>query len=218
MNLKKKLVLTALIGFQIVLIYSTQAIHFTTNPNLNINQSSAIFADHRISNMVRLDQIPDSAIIQAKNSRHIAYGHTSHGSQITTGMSGLPAFKEGQGGTDDLYDWNNGGTNGALDLHDGFAEGDLGNPDRTTWADRTRTYLDNTANSDVNIVMWSWCCLASTHIPGDIQLYLDLMVALETEYPSVVFVYMTGHTDGGGLDGNLHLRNDLIRNHCYLNN
>jgi len=31
--------------------------------------------------------------------------------------------------------------------------GDLGNPDRTTWAQRTRDYLDDPANSDVNAII-----------------------------------------------------------------
>ena len=31
------------------------------------------------------------------------------------------------------------------------------------------------------------------------------------------FVYMTGHTDGTGLDGTLHLRNQEIRNYCKAN-
>lgn len=218
MNLKYKLSLIALIFVQIILISSSQAFCLFINTNQSIHQSSAIIADHTIANMVRLDQIPESAIVQAKNTLHIAYGHTSHGSQITSGMTGLPAFKEAQGGTDGLYDWNNGGTDGALDLHDYFMSGDLGNPDRISWANRTRTYLENSANADVNVVMWSWCGQAATSDPADIQLYLDVMTELETEYPSVTFVYMTGHTNGGGLDGDLHLRNNQIRDHCIQNN
>ncbi len=58
-----------------------------------------IIADHTIVNMVRYNQIPESAITHAKNTLHIAYEHTSHGSQIPGGMSPLAAFKEGLGGT-----------------------------------------------------------------------------------------------------------------------
>ena len=39
-----------------------------------------------------ISQIPESAIEQAKINLHIAYGHTSHGSQLTTGMTGLVSF------------------------------------------------------------------------------------------------------------------------------
>ena len=82
-------------------------------------------------------------------SYHIAYSHTSHGSQLTEGMSGLVSFKGSS------YSWNKGGTDGALDLHDYAMTGDLGNPDRTSWAARTRTYLS--ANRGVNVIIWSWC-------------------------------------------------------------
>jgi len=35
-----------------------------------------------------LRKIPHAAIEEAKNSLHIAYGHTSHGSQLIAGMGG----------------------------------------------------------------------------------------------------------------------------------
>jgi len=40
---------------------------------------------------------------------------------------------------------------------------------------------------------------------------------LERDFPDVHFVYMTGHLDGSGLTGNLHLRNEQIRNYCREN-
>ena len=40
--------------------------------------------------MVRLDQIPEWAIEAEKASLHIAYDHTSHGSQLVYGMIGNP--------------------------------------------------------------------------------------------------------------------------------
>ena len=180
--------------------------------------SEQIVADHSIVHRVRLDLVPDSAIEDAKETLHIAYGHTSHGSQIISGMNDLSEFKEDLGGTEGLYNWNEGGEDGTLDIDDYFVDGDLGNPDRTTWASRTRNYLDNPANSDVNVVMWSWCGQVSDATENEINTYLDLMVGLENDYPDVYFVYMTGHVDGSGLEGNLHQRNEQIRNHCYTNN
>ncbi len=45
------------------------------------------------------------------------------------------------------------------------------------WADATRNYLNATANSDVNTIMWSWCGQVNS---VDIQThYLDKMQALE---------------------------------------
>jgi len=173
---------------------------------LDSNFGDTIF-DHRCT---KLNSIPLEWITSAKEKLHIAYGHTSHGSQLTDGMKGLATFK----GTE--YSWNDGGTGGALDLHDYAMSGDLGYPDRTSWADRTRTYLS--ANSDVNVIIWSWCGEVSFATEADIITYLDLMTDLETDYPNVKFVYMTGHLDGTGLTGNLHLRNEQIRKYCRENN
>lgn len=47
-----------------------------------------------------------------------------------------------------------------------------------------------------------------------IDSYLAPMTQLEQEYPHVTFVYMTGHADGSGETGNLHLRNQQIRAYC----
>ncbi len=77
-----------------------------------------------------LSSIPAEYITAAKQTLHIAYGHTSHGSQLTTGMEGLVTFKG------NIYAWNNGGSNGALDLHDYAMSGDLGNPDGTYFGDK----------------------------------------------------------------------------------
>jgi len=165
-----------------------------------------IIIDHTST---KLASIPSEWISDAKENLHIAYSHTSHGSQLTEGMSGLISFK----GTS--YSWNNGGTDGALDLHDYAMTGDLGNPDRTSWAARTRTYLSE--NSDVNVIIWAWCGQVSDASETDISTYLNLMNDLERDFPDVKFVYMTGHLDGSGLTGNLHLRNEQIRDYCRAN-
>jgi hypothetical protein len=44
------------------------------------------------------------------------------------------------------------------------------------------------------------------------------MNALEGDYPDVTFVYMTGHLNGTGETGDLHLRNEQIRDFCVTNN
>lgn len=175
--------------------------------NPGFANAEAVIIDH---NSTKLSSIPLEWIDKAKQTLHIAYGHTSHGSQLTEGMSGLVSFK----GTE--FKWNNGGSNGALDLRDYAMSGDLGNPDRTSWAQRTRTYLD--ANPEINVIIWSWCGQVSTATEADINTYLTLMEDLENDYPDVRFVYMTGHLDGTGLTGNLHLRNEQIRNFCKANN
>ena len=172
-----------------------------------------IIADHTCTN---IHQIPSDSIKQAKNDLHIAYGHTSHGSQLITGMDGLVGFMNGLGYEENLYAWNDGPSAGCLDIDDDFMPGDLGSPDRTTWATRTRTYLDDPQNADVNVVIWSWC----GQVDGteeEINTYLTLMNRLELDYPQVSFVYMTGHLDGTGVGGNLYACNNQIRQYCAAN-
>jgi PKD repeat protein len=164
-----------------------------------------------------LSTVPASAVAGAKATLHIAYGHTSHGSQLVGGMSGLTSFA-GAPLPPSTYAFNEGGIGGALDLDDYFAGGDLGNPDFSTWASLTRTYLDRPENHDVNVVMWSWCGEVSGASEANINTYLSLMDALERDYPSVTFVYMTGHLDGSGVSGNLNLRNNQIRDWCRSHN
>lgn len=175
----------------------------------NSRAGAPVIIDHRCTD---IRKIPQKWVEKARRYLRIAYGHTSHGSQITTGMTGLAVF------AGSLYSWNSGGINGALDLKDGNlgAAQDLGNPNRTAWESTTRAYLDS--HPSTNVIIWSWCGQASSATEGDINTYLNLMSRLERDYPEVRFVYMTGHTDGTGLSGNLHLRNQQIRRYCEVNN
>ena len=50
-----------------------------------------------------------------------------------------------------------------------------------------------------------------------IDRYLKPLSDFEREYPQITFVYMTGHLDGSGENGNLHLRNEQIREYCRVN-
>jgi hypothetical protein len=167
-----------------------------------VTHDSVLVANHTST---QLGTIPEQWIAKAKTDLHIAYGHTSHGSQIITGMNGLVSAR-GQ-----LYAFNAGGSGGALDLRDTPFSGasDLGSPNRTAWEGVTRAYLN--AHPEVNVVVWSWCGQVSSASETDIATYLTLMDGLERDYPKVSFVYMTGHLDGSGTAGNLHQRNEQIR-------
>ncbi len=177
-----------------------------------ITYSQAIIIDHNCS---ELEPIPESAILNAKQTLHIAYGHTSHGSQLITGMTALIGQTNLIGYKGDIYDWNEGGTDDALDIDDYFGSGDLGHNGDTTWALPTRTYLAN--NSDVNVIIYSWCGGCSDNTYDGIQIYLDKMNELEQDYPDVQFVYMTGHTDIWA-DAILKANNQQIRDYCIANN
>lgn len=171
--------------------------------------TGAIIADHLAA--ASFTSIPTSYINAAKANLRIAYGHTSHGSQLVTGMAALAA-------ADSLYAYGSTGSGGALVLRDTPFSGasDLGNPNFTAWEAATRSYL--AAHADVNVIIWSWCGQVSGASEANINTYLTLMNQLEQDYPNVKFVYMTGHLDGGGNAGNLHLRNQQIRNYCTANN
>jgi len=171
-------------------------------------------------------EIPESAIETAKADLHIGYGHTSHGSQLTTGMTGLVAFANGGGlglsHPTDIFAWNNGGTGGALDLEegDGYGTGWLDHDCGyyPNWVDETEEYLDDPSHADVNVIIWSWCGQVGSQTEQSmIDNYLAPMTQLELDYPGVMFVYMTGHADGSGEAGNLHLRNQQIRDYCIAN-
>ena len=169
----------------------------------------AVTVDHRTIDLAR---IPLNAVDSARARLRIAYGHTSHGSQLVTGMEGLVTYRG------DAFRFSGTGDGGALTLHDSPFAGasDLGNPDRTSWESATRTYLQ--ANPGINVVIWSWCGEVSNATQADITTYLTLMNGLERDFPGVRFVYMTGHLDGTGLNDNLHLRNQQIRAYCTANN
>jgi len=157
-----------------------------------------------------------------KTNLHIMYAHTSHGSQLTEGMDGLVTFANGGGKglslPNNIFSYNNGGIDSALDLDDHYADmGDVGYyPD---WYNYTTYYLDNPANSDINVVMWSWCGqVDDKYAAGTLYSdYLEPMGQLEQAYPNIRFVYMTGHLDHWD-DANNKAANDSIRRYCQREN
>ncbi len=166
----------------------------------------AVIIDH---NCTDISKIPKDYIQKASKNFKVAYGHTSHGSQIVSGMNAL------QKNDPDLFAFGKNENDKKLLFLDSQPSGDLGNPDRTTWAQRTRDFLQN-QGKNINLIMWSWCGQANGS-EKDIQTYLNLMTDLEKEFPNVKFVYMTGHLNGSGKNGNLNQRNEQIRNYCKQN-
>ena len=165
-------------------------------------------------NCTDISRIPANWITAARQKFRIAYGHTSHGSQLVSGMRVLREQNS-------LYDFNSTGSNGALKLHDyafSSSRHDLGHNGDTTWVDLTRKYLNNPEHSDINVIMWSWCGGVSDNTEQGINTYLNSMDALEKEFPDVTFIYMTGHLDGTGINGNLHRNNEQIRRYCRNHN
>jgi hypothetical protein len=156
----------------------------------------ATIADHQSAN--DFGNIPVSYFNTVRSTLHIYYGHTSHGSQVVTGLNMLQ---------------NQDQVTYAMPpyLYDDY-DIDLGNPD---WETKTQYYLDN--HPGTNLVMWSWCGQLSDE-GTDVDDYLSRMNNLEADYPSVTFVYMTGHLDGEGPSGTLYTHNNQIRAYCQTNN
>jgi len=172
-------------------------------------RNEPLIVDHTCTD---LNAIPATAVVEAKNLLRVCYGHTSHGSQPIFGMRVLMDDPSHEG----LYDFTDDGTvvDGALSIKDWTPAGDLGNAD---WPERTRDYLDG-EGTDRNVVIWSWCGQVSNASVQTINDYLANMSELEAEYPELTFIYMTGHLDGTESTGNLHLRNEQIRDYCLANN
>ena len=142
------------------------------------------------------DTLPTAALDSARQLR-IYYGHTSHGSQLMTGLHMLA------GESDDF----------TLPADITEPGGDLGHNGSVTWAATTRAYLGDRADR-CDVVIWSWCGGCSDNTPEGIDAYLAAMTALENDYPDITFVYMTGHLDGSGPDGTLYASNNRIRAYC----
>ena len=189
----------------------------------NVCHGGPIIIDHRHTDITKLTS---NQIQRAKNLLHIGYGHTSHGSQITDGMTCLIDFANSGGKglsfPSGFFSWNNGGTDGALDLEEGagynsgWLELDCGY--WPTWYNETIEYLNDPSHADVNVVIWSWCGQMSGKFPTALSNeYLLPMAGLETSYPDVVFVYMTGHVDIDN-DANHKAACQAIRDFCTANN
>lgn len=170
---------------------------------------SSIIVDH---NCTDISSIPTEWVDSAKNNLYIAYGHTSHGSQLSSGMNAIEAyFTSGQ------YDWSHSGGTGELHLFEGdgydsgYMDHDCG---YSGWDDETREYLD--LFPECNVIIWSWC--GQVNSVDLTSHYLNPMEQLEIEYPNVKFVYMTGHLEGLGPSGSVYTANQQIRDYCINNN
>jgi len=158
--------------------------------------AQAIIADHNA--VGQFEAIPDSVIEDITALYTFYYVHTSHGSQIMTGIDMVED-------EDPLY-----ASPYFYEVSD-----DLGGTGDISWVAPARTYLNN--HPACNVAMFSWCGGVSGNTEEGINIYLNAMNQLEIEYPAVTFIYMTGHLDGSGPTGNLYIRNNQIRDYC-LNN
>jgi hypothetical protein len=177
-----------------------------------------IIIDHTCTD---ISQIPEYWLEQAKQLT-IHYAHTSHGGQINFGILNLESLYP-----EYSVAIRTSATAGlppeeappALRMYDGNPPETYINPDDywdgESGKDRTRAVADT---GDYDFSMWSWCGQVSGASESYIQNYIDTLNQFENEYPGMKFIYMTGHLDGTGSTGNLHVRNEQIRNYCIANN
>jgi hypothetical protein len=179
------------------------------------SNADALILDHT---MTDLDQIPSAWIDSVQSVIKVHYAHTSHGGQLTTGLSRIedsnPSYSVAIGYRTLPTE------TGALCIFDGQEHDTYITPDEywetTTGMDYTRDVLDH--NPSINVSMWSWCCQLTHYSETQVDAYLAAISTLETEYPDVVFVYMTCNAQATGSSGhNRWLRNEQIRQYC-LNN
>jgi hypothetical protein len=165
-------------------------------------------------NCTDLDAIPPDAIATAQNVCKWHYARLSHGRQLMVGFTLIEA-------ADPFYAviWPKAG--GSLPV----APGELciyTDPvdAESYWVgaglDNTRAIL--TATPELNISAMSWCTELNTASESYVQDYLAAMQTLESEFPTVTFVYFTGTAEYDGAYGyNRSLRNEQIRNFCVAN-
>jgi hypothetical protein len=148
----------------------------------------AIIVDH---NCTDLSLIPPQWLEQAKQSVIWAYGSTSHGTQLWAGADYLSEYVDPP-----TYsfcrEWRMAPAQGGSPcLRMGYDDSWSWDPD--SFLSMARDLLDEVP--DATAFLWSWCGEMSDE-ETPVQRYLEMMTQLESEYPQVRFVYMTGHTDG----------------------
>ena len=185
---------------------------FNFLPLLNrVDASSAIVIDHNNRNVAF---IPPVWIQAAKQNIIWSYGSTSHGTQLWAGAEYLSTYVDPP-----TYNF----------LKESIVPPDQGDPaylrmgydngfswNSSAFLDTVRNMLDSAPQA--NAFMWSWCGEMSWLDTSEVQEYLDMMSQLETEYPGVRFVYLTGHTDGTTGDSVLNRNNQMVRNYVLANN
>ena len=162
--------------------------------------------------------IPRAWIDAAQAGIRLHYAHTSHGGQLTTGLTRIEAG-------DTTYSvaiaYRSLATEaGALCIFDGQEFDTYITPDEywetEAGLDSTRNVLDH--NPTINVSMWSWCTQLNYYSQAQCQAYIDAISLLESEYPAVTFVYMTCNAQASGSSGyNRYLNNEMIRQHCIDN-
>jgi hypothetical protein len=182
----------------------------------NAPAQSPLLIDHTC---IDIEQIPDPWLDQARDLV-IHYGHTSHGSQLMSGLSYLAA-QDPRYDISVFYAGQNPPTSlscapDAMCIYDGNPPETYIQPD--DYWDGSSAIARTQAVADTGLFqysVWSWCGQQSSNTVDTVQRYLDTMDAFDTANPSMRFILMTGHTDGGS--STLQRNNDHVRQYAADN-
>ncbi len=192
-----------------------------------IDFPGGLIVDHNA--VVEFDQIPDEWLEKAKEL-NIHYAHTSHGSQIVTGLRFLEgrdskySFAVRQSTSPGLPSLEN---PIALRMYDGTVGVTYVTPEyywyyRTELYDNQNPALNRTrqvaSTGDYDLSMWSWCGQASYYSESNMQYYTRAIDTLESEYATMRFIYMTGHSATSASDRDITTRNNnIVRGYVQAN-
>ena len=182
------------------------------------SSTQAIIIDHQHTDV---SQIPDYWIEQARQYA-VHYAHTSHGSQILSGLSWL----EAQDSRYNVAIQANGtvvlpSDTTALRIYDGnnYA-GDTYITPEMYWesADGLAHTRSVVGTGWFDFSLWTWCGQMDYYSDAQIQEYLDTMSQLNGEYANTQFILYTGHTEGDAPGSNLWRHNEMARQYTQDNN
>jgi hypothetical protein len=175
-----------------------------------------IVIDHRCTD---LGEIPSAWIDSVQSNVKQHYAHTSHGSQLTRGLELVQAADPAYAFALEYESLPDVG--GSLCVFDGQESVTYVVPEdywnSPAGMEKTRSVLRH--NPSITVSMWCWCTQLDGASAEYVQMYLDSISTLESEFPAVTFVYMTGNAQAYGWEGcNRYERNEQIRRYCASNN
>ncbi len=165
-----------------------------------------------------LSKIPDQWLERARQLV-LHYSHTSHGSQIISGIDALQ--KENAKYKFQVFSApisNLPPATAGLRIMDGQPDGQNYITPDLYWASTAGIDLTEQAadSGKFGFSMWSWCGEQSWNSIETVNAYLNQMNTWETLFPGMRFILMTGHLDGGGSD--LPRNNGMVREFAAAHN
>ncbi len=187
-----------------------------TRDNHAPQPDQAIIVDHRHTDIA---QIPAYWIAQARKLT-VHYAHTSHGSQVLSGLEWLEGKNASYNVDIGYTDVQLPDDTTALRFYDGnnYAGNNYITPDMYWEGEDGLTHTRSVADTGLfNVSLWTWCGQASYYDSTQIQSYLDSLAQLEARRPGMHYVYYTGHTDGNDSGSSLLANNNQIRQYVQQN-